>query len=197
MIITVTGPHGTGKSTYAARLATTLKLRHVSAGGLFRKLARQRKISLEEFGLLALKDPSIDHLVDEMTLKEAERGSVVLDGQLAGWVLKDKADLRIYLKAPELVRLERIAKRDKLSLAEATKQTKLRESIQQERYLKHYGFKVDDLSIYHLVLDTNLGSIGDTAKILLSAANAVKNTLRQRKILKKPLMRNSPSKTRI
>lgn len=197
MIITVSGPHGTGKSTYAARLARTLNLRHVSAGGLFRKLARERKASLEEFGQQALKDPSIDHLVDDMSFKEAEKGNVVLDGQLTGWVLKDKADLRIYLTAPEPVRLERIAKRDKLTIVEATKQTQLRESVQQERYLKHYGFKVDDLSIYHLVLDTSLGNIEDTAKVLVFAANAVKNRPLQRKGSKKPLMRNSPSKTRI
>lgn len=186
MIITVSGPHGTGKSTYAARLANSLKLRHVSAGGLFRKLARERNVSLEEFGRLALKDPSIDRLVDDMTLQEAEKGNVVLDGQLAGWVLKEKVDLRVYLTAPEQVRLERIAKRDKLSVEAATKQTQSREAVQEERYLKHYGFKVDDRSIYNLVLDTSLGDIEDTAKVLVAAAVAVRNSLHHKKSSTKP-----------
>ena len=176
MIITVSGPHGTGKSTYAARLAESLKIRHVSAGLLFRRLAREKRVSLEEFGQLALKEPSIDRLVEERTMKEAEKDNVVLDGQLTGWALKNKADLRIYLTAPERVRLKRIARRDKITLEEARKQTRLRESVQRKRYLKHYGFRVGDRSIYQLVLDTSLGSIDDTAKVLLDAALAVKNS---------------------
>ncbi|HEY4823120.1 MAG TPA: AAA family ATPase [Candidatus Bathyarchaeia archaeon] len=174
MIITVSGPHGTGKSTYAVHLARELGLRHISAGLLFRKLAKERHVSLEEFGQLALKDPSIDRLVDEETMKEAEKGGVVVDGQLSGWVLKEIADMRIYLTAPDNVRLERIAERDNITAGEARKQTFHRESVQSERYRKHYGFKVEDWSIYHLVVDTSLVPKEDTAKILLTAALAVK-----------------------
>lgn len=185
MIITVSGPHGTGKSTYAAHLARELELRHVSAGLLFRKLAKERHMSLEEFGQLALKDPSIDRLVDEETMEEAEKGDVVVDGLLAGWVLKEVADLRIYLTAPDNVRLERIAKRDNITPEEARKQTLHRESVQSERYRKHYGFKVEDRSIYHLVVDTSLVPEEDTAKILLTAALAVK-ARKARRDSKKP-----------
>ncbi len=174
MIITVGGPHGTGKSTYAARLAESLHLRHISAGALFRRIAREKKVSLEKLGETALQDSSIDELVDERTIAEAEKGNVVVDGQLAGWILKDKADLRIYLMAPEDVRLERIAKRDKVTLEEARVQTEQRESVQRERYSRHYGFQVEDRSIYHLVLDTSLGSIEDTGKVLISAAVMVR-----------------------
>ncbi len=174
MIVTVSGPHGTGKSTYAAKLARGLELRHVSAGLLFRRLAKERHVSLEELGKLALKDPSIDRLVDEETMTEAEKGGVVVDGQLAGWILKEIADLRIYLMAPDNVRMERIAKRDHLGLEEAKNDTVLREKVQSERYKTHYGFKVDDRSIYHLILDTSLLPMEDTARILLTTALAVK-----------------------
>lgn len=174
MIITVSGPHGTGKSTYATRLASALRLRHVSAGALFRRIAKEKQMSLEELGEVALKDPSIDKLVDEKTSAQARKGNVVLDGQLTGWILKDKADLRIYLTAPENVRLERIARRDKLSLEMATAQTRAREAVQSERFRRYYGFNVDDRSIYQLVLDTSLGSIDDIAKVLVAASIAVK-----------------------
>jgi CMP/dCMP kinase len=174
--VTVSGPHGSGKSTYAARLASSLGLRHVSAGIMFRKLADERKVSLEKFQELAAADPSIDRMVDERTMMEAERGDVVVDGQLAGWVLKEISDLRVLLTAPLVVRLERIATRDRISLEEARRQTLHREGLQAERYREHYGFSVDDWSIYHLVLDTSFGSIEDTAKILLAAALTAKNT---------------------
>ena len=175
MIVTVSGPHGSGKSTYAAKLAGSLALRHVSAGMLFRKLAEERKVSLEKFQEMAAADPSIDRLVDERTMLEAESDDVVVDGQLAGWVLKEISDLRILLTAPLVVRLERIAARDHISLEEARRQTLHREAVQAERYRKHYGFSVDDWSIYHLILDTSFGSIEDTAKILLAAAVTAKN----------------------
>jgi len=142
---------------------------------LFRKLAEERKVSLEKFQEVAAADPSIDRLVDERTMLEAESGDVVVDGQLAGWVLKEISDLRILLTAPLVVRLERIAARDRISLEEARRQTLHREAVQAERYRKHYGFSVDDLSIYHLILDMSFGSIEDTAKILLAAALTAKN----------------------
>jgi CMP/dCMP kinase len=179
MIISVSGPHGTGKSTYATRLAKDLRIRHVSAGILFRRIARENNLSLEELGKKALDDFSIDKLVDERTVKEAEKGDVVIDGQLAGWMMKDRADLRIYLTAPESIRLERIAKRDKVDIEDARVQTAQRESVQTERYLRHYGFHVEDRSIYHLILDTSLGSIDDTARVLLDAALMVKKAKRK------------------
>jgi cytidylate kinase len=175
LIVTLSGPHGSGKSTYAAKLAGSLSLRHVSAGLLFRKLADERKVSLEKFQELAANDPSIDRLVDEKTMTEAERGDVVVDGQLAGWILKEISDLRVLLTAPLVVRLERIAARDHISLEEARRQTLHREGVQAERYRKHYGFSVDDWSIYQLILDTSFGSIEDTAKILFAAALTAKN----------------------
>ncbi len=186
MIITVSGPHGSGKSTYAARLAEALRIRHTSAGTVFRRIAKEKKISLEELGKIALEDPSIDKLVDERTIAEADKGNVVVDGQLAGWILKDRSDLRIYLTAPEDVRLERIAKRDKVSIPEAQAQTEQRESVQRERYLRHYGFQVEDRSIYHLILDTSLGSIEDTAKVLVSAAMMVRRVKKARRKSTKP-----------
>ena len=195
MIVTVSGPHGSGKSTYAAKLAGSLALRHVSAGMLFRKLAEERKVSLEKFQEMAAADPGIDRLVDERTMLEAERGDVVVDGQLAGWVLKEISDLRILLTAPLVVRLERIAARDHISLEEARRQTLHREAVQAERYRKHYGFSVDDWSIYHLILDTSFGSIEDTAEILLAAAVTAKNAKTRKSPEKNPGPRPIPAAT--
>lgn len=175
MIITVSGPHGTGKSTYASRLATGLNLRHISAGQLFRQLAKEKGFTLEQFGKLAAEDPTVDRIVDEETMREAEKGDVVVDGQIAGWVLKEIADLRIYLTAPESIRLRRIAERDKMDLEEARKQTVQREKVQNERYKKHYGLTVEDRSIYHIILDTSFLPLTETEKVLLTLARSVRD----------------------
>lgn len=172
MIITISGYHGTGKTTYAARLAKQLGLRHVSAGMLFRKVAEERGMSLEELGELALKDPKIDRTIDEHTMSEADKGSLVIDGQITGWILKEIADLRIYLTTPDPVRIVRIAERDHLSLEEAKRQTVNRERVQSERYKTHYGFRVEDRSIYHLILDTSIGPIDSITRVLVDTAEA-------------------------
>ena len=162
---------------------------------MFRKLADERRVSLEKFQELAATDPAIDRLVDERTMTEAERGDVVVDGQLAGWVLKEISDLRVLLTAPLVVRLERIAARDHISLEEARRQTMHREGVQAERYRKHYGFSVDDWSIYLLILDTSFGSIEDTAKILLAAALTAKNARNGSSRVRNPGVQPIPADT--
>jgi cytidylate kinase len=173
-VITVSGPHGTGKSTYARALAEALKLRYVCAGELFRELAKERKMSLEEFSAIASKDPAIDKVIDERTKAEAEKGGVVIDAQLGAWMVKGLATLKLLLTAPDDVRFKRIADRDRTTLAEARKETLTRESIQRHRYHEYYGINTDDLSIYDLKIDTSLYPIEKTKKVVI---NSVKKAL--------------------
>lgn len=181
LIITVSGPHGTGKSTYAKALAEALNLRYVSAGELFRHLAKQHNLSLEAFSRRAANDPSIDRMLDERTKAEAKKGGVVIDAQLGAWMVRDLADVKILLTAPDEVRFKRIAARDGSEMADAMRETENRESIQKQRYRKYYGIDVTDLSIYDLKLDTSLYPIEKTKAIIV---DAVRNFLMQRGKLK-------------
>jgi len=153
-VITISGPHGTGKSTYARALAEALGLRYVYAGELFRDLARERGMSLEEFSRIAANAPAIDTLIDERTKAEAKQGRVVIDAQLSAWMVKDVADVKVLIVASDEERFRRIAEREGISVQEAEKQTIAREEIQKQRYKKYYGIDVNDLSIYDLKIDT-------------------------------------------
>lgn len=166
IIITVGGLHGTGKSTYAKALSEDLGLRHTSAGDLFRTMAKTRNITLGELNDLAERDLTIDKAIDERTKEEASKGDVVLDGQLAAWMAKDKSDLNILLIAPREVRLGRIAARDGLSPEAAEKRTLEREEVEKERYKRYYGMDISDPSIYDLIVDTNLYPLEEMTKIL-------------------------------
>jgi len=183
LIITVSGPHGTGKSTYAKALAEALGLRYVSAGGLFRDLAKQHSLSLEAFSHRAADDPSIDRMLDERTKAEAEKGGVVIDAQLGAWMVKDLADVKILLTAPDEVRFKRIAERDGSDMTHAMRETENRESIQKQRYKKYYGIDVTDLSIYDLKIDTSLYTIEKTKAVII---DAVRSFLMRRGKLKEP-----------
>jgi len=165
-IIAIGGLHGIGKSTVAKALAKHFKLRYISAGEAFRRMAKRKTLTLQEFSKLADEDPSIDLEIDNFIKKEAEKGDAIAEGQLAPWMLKDVADMKILLTAPEKVRIKRIARREKISLDEAKKRTAIREKIEKERYEKHYNIDVSDVSIYDLIFDTSLLRKEETIKTL-------------------------------
>ena len=162
LVITVGGPHGSGKSTYAKALAESLNLRYVTAGAIFRQLAKERGVSLKEFSTIAATDSRIDSLIDERTRREADTRRVVIDAQLGAWVVKESADVKLLLFAPEEITYKRIAKRDGIPLSVARDETIAREKIQQERYRKYYNIDVTDLSIYDIKIDTSIESVEAT-----------------------------------
>jgi cytidylate kinase len=166
LVLAISGLHGSGKSTYARVLSQAYGLRLVSAGQLFRQIAKERGLTLERLTEEAKKNPEIDKLIDEMTKREAEKGNVVLDGQLSGWMTREKADVKIFFTAPDDVRIARIARRDRIPFEAAKKQTLMRESVQKERFKQLYGIDPSDLSIYDVIFDTNLQSIEKNINIL-------------------------------
>jgi cytidylate kinase len=173
LVVTIGGPHGTGKSTYAKMIARQLKLRYVSAGQLFRDLAKEKSVSLEELSKQAASSPDIDRMIDERSAVEAEKGDAVIEGQLAAWMAKDLAAVRIYLKAPDEERIARIANRDHLNYEVARRQTLERERTQRERYRRYYGINIDDLSLYNIVIDTGSRSVESTSAELMSKIHEI------------------------
>jgi cytidylate kinase len=155
MLITVSGPPGSGKSTTAADLAEALNLEHVSGGDIFRALAAERDLSPVEFNELAEEDPQIDRDLDRRLYDVAhERDDVVLESRLAGWLAGDAADFRLWLDAPVDVRAARIADREEKSVETARTETLRRETSEAKRYREYYDIDIADLSIYDVALNT-------------------------------------------
>lgn len=175
LVITVSGLHGTGKTTYAKALAETFNLKHISAGEIFRQIAKEKGLTLQDLTNLAKKDKRIDEFVDSKIKETAEKGSVVIDGLLSAWMAKDKADIKIYLFAPDDVRFKRIALREKISYEEAKRLTLEREKAEKERYKKFYGLDIDNLTVYDIVFNTDLLPLNSNIKIL---TNVIKEYIR-------------------
>ena len=153
--VTIGGLHGTGKSCVADRIAKHFGLRRVSAGVIFRTLAKEKGYTLEEFSIVAEGNEEIDRELDARQKAEAEKGNLVMDGQLAGWMAGENADFRVMLTAPVDVRVKRIANRDAVDFESAKHETMTREQSEKERYFEYYGIDVSDLSIYDLIVNTD------------------------------------------
>jgi cytidylate kinase len=155
MLITVSGPPGSGKSTTASELADTLGYDHISGGDIFRELADERGYTTLEFNKLAEEDDQIDRDLDRRLQQiAAERDDVVLESRLAGWLAGDHADFRIWLDAPLEVRAERIADREEKAVEETREETAARQGSEAERYQEYYGIDITDLTIYDLSVNT-------------------------------------------
>ncbi|MGZ5502249.1 MAG: (d)CMP kinase [Halobacteriota archaeon] len=153
MLLTISGPSGSGKTTVASGLSQRLGFAHISAGEVFRELARERALSLEQLSKLAEKDPEIDQMVDTRQAELAQsHENVIVDGRLSGWVLK--GDVAVWLKAPLEVRAERIARREDKDRAIALRETRTRDSSEAARYLAFYNIDTVNLDIYDLIIDT-------------------------------------------
>ncbi len=154
LIITISGLIGSGKTTLAKALAERLNLKHISAGKVFREMAKERGLSLQEFSKLAERDKSFDRLVDERQKELAKQGNVVIDGRLSGWLID--ADLKIWLKASLEERAKRVAKRENKDYETALRETKEREKSELKRYKEIYGIDLNDLSPYDFIINTEL-----------------------------------------
>ncbi|MFX1369813.1 MAG: (d)CMP kinase [Promethearchaeota archaeon] len=165
-VIAIGGLHGSGKSSVSDRLSQEFNLRRVSAGVIFRKLAKERGMTLEEFSRVAEGDEDIDKLLDDTLKDEARKGNVILDGQLAAWMAGEYADLRILLTAPLEMRVKRIAERDGTTYEYARRETVTREGSEKARYEEYYGVDLSDKTIYDLILNTEKYDLDGVVQIL-------------------------------
>ena len=110
MQITVSGLPGSGTTTTSRLLAEYYELELISSGEAFRKIAREKGMSLAEFGAMAEKDPSIDLAIDKnQRAIVRSQENLILESRLAGHMAKDVPNvLKIWIKAPLPVRVKRI-----------------------------------------------------------------------------------------
>lgn len=148
--IAISGKSGCGNTTVSRLVAARLGLRVVNY--TFKDLARENGMTFEEICILAESDPQYDLTIDRMQVKLAEEGPCVLGSRLAIWLLRDKA-FTVYLQAPLTVRAWRIAKREGKDAEKALRETEARDGRDHDRYLRLYGYDVNDYGFAALVVD--------------------------------------------
>jgi cytidylate kinase len=173
LIITISGPPGSGKSTLSKILSAKLGMELISMGDIFRKCAEDRCMCLDEYGLLAKSNSDIDREIDDMQKKLAkEKENLILEGRLSGFLVN--ADLKVWLKAPLKIRAERIARRENKPFSAAMAETSEREDCERERYINYYDIDIKDLSVYDIVIDSSRLSPEDICEIVGKAVEFLK-----------------------
>src|SRR5581483_9286174 len=105
-IITISGLPGSGKSSAALGIASNLGYEYFSSGDLFRKMAAERGISIEEMNRVAEKQKEIDHEVDELlTRMGKEKNNFVIDSRIAFHWIPDS--FKVFFQADSKVAAKR------------------------------------------------------------------------------------------
>ena len=160
LFITVSGPPGCGATTLCERLADAIGCPYVSGGDIFREIAEERGMNLNQLTAQAEASDEIDRALDQRLQQIAEKWGMankpfILESRLAGWLAGERADLRIWLDAPENVRLDRIEGR-----IETEAEMRVREVSEAGRYQSYYEIDIDDREFYDLHINTARWSKG-------------------------------------
>jgi cytidylate kinase len=173
MIIAISGLHGTGKSVVGKAVAEHFGLAYYSTGLLFRSIAKEQGLSLEQLSKRAEKDRTIDNTIDYRIKQLALKGNCVLDNQLSPYLLKDIVEFSVLLTCDKNIRINRMMERDTEELDAKRYETELREKSERKRFLEYYGIDIANSEVikntFNLILDTTNLSIQEVITKIITA----------------------------
>jgi len=169
--IAISGLPGSGTSTLARKLSKILNLPLVNSGDIFRTLAKEKGMTLCEFGEYVKTHPEVDKEIDVRQVKLGRKGDIILEGRLAGWnlYLNKVPSVKILIEAPLEIRARRVVEREEKSAEEIMKRFKKREEIDAFRYKNLYNIDLFSKEPYDVVIDNGEQSVEETLAHLLSA----------------------------
>ncbi len=160
-IITISGSPGSGKSTVAKLLEKKLRFVRLNGGALFREMATEHGLTVEEMVHKARLNPKINLDFDKRILRAvralAKISPVVFESRLAGWLTKAAKvpAYRVWVGATLATRATRVATREKMSAAAALKLVKSREAEEVASYQATRGIDLRDARFYDMVMRTD------------------------------------------
>ena len=179
-IITIAGSLGSGKSSTARAVASTLGFKHFSSGDLFRQLAVERGESIEAMNISAEVQRDIDLKVDNL-LQEMYRtdDKLVIDSRMAWrWMPfsfkvflvldPDTAAARIFDHLQDEGRMSE----DATSVQEVRESIDRRFTSEQKRYAALYGVNATDPLNFDIVINTRLNDLRTVTAIVSAAYHA-------------------------
>jgi cytidylate kinase len=172
-LVTISGLPGSGTSTLCRALAARTGWTYLNTGEVFRQLAQEAGLSLQEYGRRAEANGAIDRQLDERMVELAHQADdgCVLEGRLMGWMVHRRSlwALKVWVHADIQTRARRVSGRDQQTLEKATAAILEREESERRRYARHHDIDLSDTSIYDLVLDSGHAEVDDLRAQVLAA----------------------------
>ncbi|MEO6536750.1 MAG: (d)CMP kinase [Candidatus Paceibacterota bacterium] len=177
-LITLTGALGSGKSSTAKKIASELGYSHFSSGDLFRSIAAERGLTIEEINIQAELEHEIDVAVDERLRQMGNDTDLVIDSRMAFHWIPDS--FKVYLDLEPEAAAERIFKHIQEegrvgesgdSVAEILTSIMARRASERKRYENLYQIDTLDLTPFDLVINTALYPLEEVAEQVLTAYN--------------------------
>jgi cytidylate kinase len=178
MIIAVGGQAGSGKSTIARIVAEKLGYRYYYMGGLRRKMAQDRGMTLHQLNALGENEAWTDQEVDEYQKQLAQKeDNFVIDGRTSFHFIPNA--VKLFIDVDPRIGAERVyrdlQKKDdqrnedaKLNSVEAVLEShRQRMASDILRYKKYYGIDVYDTKKYDYVLDTSTLTVPECCEKVL------------------------------
>jgi predicted cytidylate kinase len=127
-------------------------------------------MTLEEFGKFCENNEKIDKELDEKQLNILQKGDVILEGRLAGWIAyKNNIEaFKIMLLANLETRIKRIIEREDGDYNKRLEENLKREDSEQKRYKKYYNIDIKDTSIYDLIIDSSIKTPDEIIDIIIN-----------------------------
>ena len=177
MNITITGNLGSGKSS-VAKILKERGYEYSSTGNIFRQLAMENGLSVEEFNKKVNEaanrgDHSVDKMIDDTTTRIAkERDNVVFDSRLA-WHFAPKS-FKVFI----ITNIDEASRRvfhDSLRVNSEVYESREvcrkalinRQKLETVRYQEVYHIDYYDMSNYNLVIDSTYATPAEIAQEIL------------------------------
>jgi predicted cytidylate kinase len=161
-IITIGGNPGSGKTTLARKLAATLGYEELYVGGIFRDIAKERGMTVEQFSEEVKKDPALERSIDDRQKKlMQEKDNLIIQGRVAWFFAQGNQHkvINLFLATDHTIGAQRVAERKEdaaKSIEEIARATAERIRHDQERYQALYNITdYLDPTHYDIILDTS------------------------------------------
>ena len=172
MIITIGGLAGTGTTTATQLLSEKMGIDYISAGYVFREMAREHNMSVLEFSAFAEGNDDIDKEIDKRQAELAKSSdNLIVEGRLSAYFVE--ADLKLWLVTPFDVRSQRIAERESKSVDVASEEIIVREESEALRYMDIHNIDIKNMDIYDLIINTGTFNPEEVSEIILTTLKVI------------------------
>jgi CMP/dCMP kinase len=172
MIITISGLAGSGTTTASKILSAKMGIPYISAGDIFREMARERDMNILKFSKFAEENYEIDQEIDQRQSELAKQEkNIIVEGRLSAYFVD--ADVKIWFMASLDIRAERISQREAKPFNIVKKEILRRGKSEAKRYLEIHGINIGDMEIYDLIINTKSFNAENVADIILKVTEVI------------------------